>query len=173
MLVLITENSKVQITIYQRKFSISELFLFLSIYRRLPYQEKHVVQQASILGNMEAFGLIGKKIEVVRENANENSEGSDLLNGEEGAVPAVVEFGAGRGYLAQMLADCYGVKKLFLVERRSYKLKVSAFFLSAFLLKAIFFFLFAHTVSYSASKAYLVFAATYPVVCFTIWGFVL
>ncbi|OAY62550.1 tRNA:m(4)X modification enzyme TRM, partial [Ananas comosus] len=100
-----------------------EAWLKGQIDRRLPYQEKHVVQQASILGNMEAFGLIGKKIEVVRENANENSEGSDLLNGEEGAVPAVVEFGAGRGYLAQMLADCYGVKKLFLVERRSYKLK--------------------------------------------------
>lgn len=39
--------------------------------------------------------------------------------------PAVVEFGAGRGYLTQMLADCYGVSKVFLVERRSYKLKVS------------------------------------------------
>lgn len=37
---------------------------------------------------------------------------------------AVVEFGAGRGYLTQMLADCYGVRKVFLVERRSYKLKV-------------------------------------------------
>nr|CAD1821890.1 unnamed protein product [Ananas comosus var. bracteatus] len=90
-----------------------EAWLKGQIDRRLPYQEKHVVQQASILGNMEAFGLIGKKIEVVRENGNENSEGSDLLNGEEGVVPAVVEFGAGRGYLAQMLADCYGVKKLF------------------------------------------------------------
>jgi len=39
-------------------------------------------------------------------------------------IPAVVEFGAGRGYLTQILADCYGIKKVFLVERKSYKLKV-------------------------------------------------
>lgn len=39
-------------------------------------------------------------------------------------VSAVVEFGAGRGYLTQMLADCYGIKKVLLVERKSYKLKV-------------------------------------------------
>ncbi|KAL0436029.1 UNVERIFIED_CONTAM: tRNA:m(4)X modification enzyme TRM13 [Sesamum radiatum] len=38
-------------------------------------------------------------------------------------VSAVVEFGAGRGYLTQMLADCYGIKKVLLVERKSYKLK--------------------------------------------------
>lgn len=40
-------------------------------------------------------------------------------------VSAVVEFGAGRGYLTQMLADCYGIKKVLLVERKAYKLKVS------------------------------------------------
>nr|XP_051177221.1 tRNA:m(4)X modification enzyme TRM13 isoform X1 [Lolium perenne] len=76
--------------------------------RTVPYQEKHVVQQVSIVGNMEAFGLLprGGAGDAAAENAL-----------------AVVEFGAGRGYLTQMLADCYGIKNIFLVERRSYKLK--------------------------------------------------
>jgi tRNA:m4X modification enzyme len=85
-----------------------------SDYRKVPYQEKHVVQQASIVGNMEAFGLLRK--------------GSDeVVDGENAAVSAqaVVEFGAGRGYLTQVLVDCYGITNVFLVERRSYKLKVS------------------------------------------------
>lgn len=78
--------------------------------RKVPYQEKHVAQQASIVGNMEAFGLLrrGGAEEMAAVNA-----------------PAVVEFGAGRGYLTQMLADCSGIRNVFLVERRSYKLKVS------------------------------------------------
>jgi tRNA:m4X modification enzyme len=69
----------------------------------VPYQEKHVVQQVSIVGNMEAFGLLptGATGDAAAENAL-----------------AVVEFGAGRGYLTQMLADCYGIKNIFLVERR-------------------------------------------------------
>uniref|UniRef100_A0ACD5WCJ0 Uncharacterized protein n=1 Tax=Avena sativa TaxID=4498 RepID=A0ACD5WCJ0_AVESA len=76
--------------------------------RTVPYQEKHVVQQVSIVGNMEVFGLLprGGAEDAAAENA-----------------PAVVEFGAGRGYLTQMLADCYGIRNIFLVERRSYKLK--------------------------------------------------
>ncbi|XP_066349860.1 uncharacterized protein [Miscanthus floridulus] len=80
--------------------------------RKVPYQEKHVAQQASIVGNMEAFGLLRK--------------GSDeVVDGENAAVSAqaVVEFGAGRGYLTQVLVDCYGITNVFLVERRSYKLK--------------------------------------------------
>uniref|UniRef100_A0A803L7G2 tRNA:m(4)X modification enzyme TRM13 n=1 Tax=Chenopodium quinoa TaxID=63459 RepID=A0A803L7G2_CHEQI len=48
--------------------------------RKLPYQEKHVRQQASILGNLEDFGVL-----------SEQYCQSDLF--------AVVEFGAGRGYL--------------------------------------------------------------------------
>ncbi|KAI8522591.1 hypothetical protein RHMOL_Rhmol13G0008100 [Rhododendron molle] len=48
---------------------------------------------------------------------------SDGPTVDDACVPAVVEFGAGRGYLTQMLADCYGIKKVFLVERKSYKLK--------------------------------------------------
>ncbi|KAL3531561.1 hypothetical protein ACH5RR_010883 [Cinchona calisaya] len=71
-------------------------------YPAIPFQEKHVLQQASILGNLEEFGILQKS----------------ALD-----VPAVVEFGAGRGYLTQMLADCYGIKKVLLVERKSYKLK--------------------------------------------------
>ncbi|XP_078149300.1 methyltransferase isoform X1 [Carex rostrata] len=85
--------------------------------KSLPYQEKHVVQQASILGNMESFGILQNKTnEAAAKTVDSKPEvGIDDL--------AVVEFGAGRGYLTQMLADCYGVRKVFLVERRSYKLK--------------------------------------------------
>ncbi|RCV40081.1 hypothetical protein SETIT_9G022900v2 [Setaria italica] len=80
--------------------------------RKVPYQEKHVAQQASIVGNMEAFGLLRKG-------------GADVVGGENVAVSAqaVMEFGAGRGYLTQVLVDCYGIRNVFLVERRSYKLK--------------------------------------------------
>ncbi|EMS67688.1 tRNA guanosine-2'-O-methyltransferase TRM13 [Triticum urartu] len=80
--------------------------------RNVPYQEKHVVQQVSIVGNMETFGLLP------RGGAEDATKEIALKN-----APAVVEFGAGRGYLTQMLADCYGIKNIFLVERRSYKLK--------------------------------------------------
>ncbi|RLN20051.1 hypothetical protein C2845_PM02G42510 [Panicum miliaceum] len=80
--------------------------------RKVPYQEKHVAQQASIVGNMEEFDLLRKgSTEVV---AGENVAAS---------AQAVVEFGAGRGYLTQVLVDCYGIRNVFLVERRSYKLK--------------------------------------------------
>lgn len=81
--------------------------------RKVPYQEKHVAQQVSIVGNMETFGLLtrGGTGDVAEEVAAEDD------------APAVVEFGAGRGYLTQLLADCYGIRNIFLVERRSYKLK--------------------------------------------------
>ncbi|KAK4781926.1 hypothetical protein SAY86_016028 [Trapa natans] len=74
--------------------------------RKMPFQEKHVIQQASILGNLEDFGIL-----------------RNPSNTDDSEVPAVVEFGAGRGYLTQLLADCYGIKRVFLVERKSYKLK--------------------------------------------------
>ncbi|KAM3317985.1 hypothetical protein ACQJBY_035620 [Aegilops geniculata] len=80
--------------------------------RKVPYQEKHVVQQVSIVGNMETFGLLP------RGGAEDATKEIALKR-----APAVVEFGAGRGYLTQMLADCYGIKNIFLVERRAYKLK--------------------------------------------------
>ncbi|XP_047313247.1 tRNA:m(4)X modification enzyme TRM13 homolog [Impatiens glandulifera] len=73
--------------------------------QKLPFQEKHVRQQASILGNLEEIGAFKNDSSCRQEE------------------PAVVEFGAGRGYLTQMLADCYGIKKVYLVERKSYKLK--------------------------------------------------
>ena len=79
--------------------------------RKTPFQEKHVIQQASILGNLEKLGAL-------KPSYSSSSVG-------EGEQLAVVEFGAGRGYLTQMLADCYGVSKVFLIERKSYKLKVS------------------------------------------------
>ncbi|XP_010914706.1 uncharacterized protein [Elaeis guineensis] len=91
--------------------------------RRLPYQKKHVLQQASILGNMEELGILRKPAKESHDVVCGECEISDGLHREEHEVPAVVEFGAGRGYLTHMLADCYGISKVFLVERRSYKLK--------------------------------------------------
>ncbi|CAK9145262.1 unnamed protein product [Ilex paraguariensis] len=87
--------------------------------RKLPFQEKHVLQQASILGNIEEFGVM-KSCGMGWMRANSECNGS---SGDDNDVPAVVEFGAGRGYLTQMLADCYKIKKVLLVERKSYKLK--------------------------------------------------
>ncbi|XP_038897016.1 tRNA:m(4)X modification enzyme TRM13 homolog isoform X1 [Benincasa hispida] len=85
--------------------------------RKIPFQEKHVLQQASILGNMEEFGMLRNY------DGGEQCEGERSDGNKANVVPAVVEFGAGRGYLTQMLADCYGIKRVFLVERKSYKLK--------------------------------------------------
>ncbi|XP_073294835.1 tRNA:m(4)X modification enzyme TRM13 [Primulina huaijiensis] len=89
--------------------------------KKLPYQEKHVLQQASILGNLEEFGAL-KQSHLSCNSTNgqcDSSKGFENHND----IPAVVEFGAGRGYLTQMLSDCYGIKKVVLVERKSYKLK--------------------------------------------------
>ncbi|XP_027100084.2 uncharacterized protein [Coffea arabica] len=85
--------------------------------RKLPFQEKHVLQQASILGNLEEFGLLRKS------GVEDAVIDATTLDRSDVDVPAVVEFGAGRGYLTQLLADCYGIKKVLLVERKSYKLK--------------------------------------------------
>ncbi|XP_065033930.1 tRNA:m(4)X modification enzyme TRM13 isoform X4 [Musa acuminata AAA Group] len=90
--------------------------------RKLPYQEKHAMQQASIIGNIEAFGMLQKPKDLTNPFCQE-CDGSDDVDGDESRVSAVVEFGAGRGYLTHMLTDCYGIKKAFLVERKSYKLK--------------------------------------------------
>ncbi|KAL6500218.1 hypothetical protein OROHE_025584 [Orobanche hederae] len=89
--------------------------------RKLPYQEKHVLQQASILGNLEEFGVLSKSCSS-SNGTSESCESNKESDGDTG-LPAVVEFGAGRGYLTQMLADCYGIRKVLLVERKSYKLK--------------------------------------------------
>lgn len=91
--------------------------------RRLPFQEKHVLQQASILGNLEDAGVIKSSGAGGTQKKQSSGNGSCV----DDDVPAVVEFGAGRGYLTQMLADCYGIKKVILVERKSYKLKVCEF----------------------------------------------
>ncbi|KAL0284443.1 UNVERIFIED_CONTAM: tRNA:m(4)X modification enzyme TRM13 [Sesamum angustifolium] len=89
--------------------------------KKLPYQEKHVLQQASILGNLEEFGVLRKASLI--SNATTEQCDSNRESERDADVSAVVEFGAGRGYLTQMLADCYGIKKVLLVERKSYKLK--------------------------------------------------
>ncbi|KAJ1425347.1 Zinc finger, CCCH-type, TRM13 [Sesbania bispinosa] len=89
--------------------------------RKLPFQEKHIMQQASILGNLENFGVL--KNSLGRKPSECECE-KPVEGEEEDGVPAVIEFGAGRGYLTQMLADCYGINRVFLVERKAYKLKV-------------------------------------------------
>lgn len=81
------------------------------------------MQQASILGNLEKFGVLKKSC--LTSNATSEQYDSKRALERDTDVSAVVEFGAGRGYLTQMLADCYGIKKVLLVERKSYKLKVS------------------------------------------------
>ncbi|XP_024966191.1 tRNA:m(4)X modification enzyme TRM13 isoform X1 [Cynara cardunculus var. scolymus] len=91
----------------------------IDCFRKIPFQEKHAIQQASILGNLEKLGAFKSSTTGLSEEElycnNSSADPSDS--------PAVVEFGAGRGYLTQMLADCYGVSKVFLIERKSYKLK--------------------------------------------------
>lgn len=101
------------------------IFIDLSYvgFRKIPYQEKHVLQQASILGNLEKFGVLKESCLSSGGTSEECDSGRQLES--DGYASAVVEFGAGRGYLTQMLADCYGIKKVLLVERKSYKLKVS------------------------------------------------
>uniref|UniRef100_A0A9I9DV23 tRNA:m(4)X modification enzyme TRM13 n=1 Tax=Cucumis melo TaxID=3656 RepID=A0A9I9DV23_CUCME len=69
--------------------------------RKIPFQEKHVLQQASILGNLDEFGVLRNY------DGGQQREGNRSYGNDANVVPAVVEFGAGRGYLTQMLADCY------------------------------------------------------------------
>lgn len=84
-----------------------------------------MLQQASIIGNMEKFGILHRPKEEIVDSVLEEGEEDDVVQKE---LPAVVEFGAGRGYLTHMLADSYGIQRIFLVERRSYKLKVCYIF---------------------------------------------
>ncbi|KAI3899013.1 hypothetical protein MKW92_011243 [Papaver armeniacum] len=65
--------------------------------RKVSYQGKHV-QHASIMGNLEEVRLSSEY--------------------------AVVEFGAGRGYLSHGLAQCYGMRNIVMIERGCYKLEV-------------------------------------------------
>ncbi|MCH84320.1 tRNA guanosine-2'-O-methyltransferase TRM13-like protein, partial [Trifolium medium] len=85
--------------------------------RKLPFQEKHIMQQASIVGNLENFGVLKNSL------GRKPSKCEEQVEGKEDGISTVIEFGAGRGYLTQMLADCYGINRVFLVERKAYKLK--------------------------------------------------
>ncbi|MCL7050839.1 hypothetical protein MKW94_004437 [Papaver nudicaule] len=73
------------------------------------------VEHVSILGNLEEFGVL------------ENPKRFDCAVSKEYANkrPAVVEFGAGSECMAQVLAHCYGIQKMLLVDQESdlYKLK--------------------------------------------------
>lgn len=92
-----------------------DIWINRQVDRKIPFQEKHVQQQASILGNLEEFEVINNTLSECDRQPSSNND-SNVLE-------AVVEFGAGRGYLTQVLADCYGFNKVLLVERKSYKLK--------------------------------------------------
>eukprot|EP00192_Tetraselmis_astigmatica_P013497 CAMPEP_0117652996 /NCGR_PEP_ID=MMETSP0804-20121206/2946_1 /TAXON_ID=1074897 /ORGANISM="Tetraselmis astigmatica, Strain CCMP880" /LENGTH=341 /DNA_ID=CAMNT_0005459123 /DNA_START=126 /DNA_END=1151 /DNA_ORIENTATION=+ len=61
---------------------------------------KHAKQQASIVGNLEAQGLLSCLPEA-----------------------AVLEFGAGRGYLTSMIADVTPANKLILLDRAPFRFK--------------------------------------------------
>lgn len=96
--------------------------------RRVPYQEKHAMQQASLLGNLEVFGLLdchpcglhGGDAGTSRQSTeDEPSQFNQVVK-----QHAILELGAGRGYLSHMLCDCYPVHRVVMVERRSYKFKV-------------------------------------------------
>ncbi len=65
-----------------------------------PFSLKHATQQASMVGNMQHAGLLA--------NA---------------AATTYVEFGAGKGYLSSMLADCCGgtVGGLVMMDRRGFR----------------------------------------------------
>ncbi|EFJ11659.1 hypothetical protein SELMODRAFT_125891 [Selaginella moellendorffii] len=87
-------------------------WLCSNVDRRHPMQEKHISQQASMLGNLEEIGLL-------RRRNDESFGDTDRGRNEE----CFIEFGAGRGYLSHMLSDCYAADNVILVERRSYKFK--------------------------------------------------
>lgn len=94
--------------------------------RRLPFQEKHAIQQASILGNLETLGIIWSPDSISKTSMHYeyiNGSGHEEEIEQLKSHLKVVEFGAGRGYLTHMLSDCYGIKDIVLVERRSYKFK--------------------------------------------------
>lgn len=94
--------------------------------RRLPFQEKHAIQQASILGNLENLGIIGGPESISKANLHSEYMNGSAHGEEREQMKShlkVVEFGAGRGYLTHMLSDCYGINDIVLVERRSYKFK--------------------------------------------------
>ncbi|OVA13547.1 Methyltransferase TRM13 [Macleaya cordata] len=111
---------------FRDSFKIPEacgIWMNKEVDRKIPFQEKHVTQQVSILGNLEEFGVLkNASKDVICDQPGEQLD-CNVLSADVNWISAVVEFGAGRGYLTQMLADCYGIKKVLLVERKSYKLK--------------------------------------------------
>lgn len=65
-----------------------------------PYSPKHALQQTSIVGNMAEFGLF--------KHAPDTT---------------FIEFGAGKGYLTGMLADCFPTaRRLIMMDVRGFKL---------------------------------------------------
>ncbi|PKU62468.1 tRNA guanosine-2'-O-methyltransferase TRM13 [Dendrobium catenatum] len=72
-----------------------EKWLRRQIDSKIPYQERHVLQQASILGNMEKFGILHRPKNEIIGSVLEEGEGNNFVQ-KKGELPAVVEFGAGR-----------------------------------------------------------------------------
>eukprot|EP00850_Spirogloea_muscicola_P013617 SM000093S24428 [mRNA] locus=s93:361603:365424:+ [translate_table: standard] len=113
----------------------------------LIWQAKHALQQAAILGHMEAAGLLSSPADAPRALPGAGSGGAqigqhDHLEDEVTAGdsesagcaaaaergPVTVEFGAGRGYLALMLCIGYGRADAVLVDRGAFKFKADRTF---------------------------------------------
>jgi tRNA:m4X modification enzyme len=76
-----------------------------------PFSLKHATQQASLVGNLQGAGLLG------------------AAGGGAAGTTTFVEFGAGKGYLSSMLADCCGggLGGVVLMDRRGFKGKADRY----------------------------------------------
>ncbi|KAL6008751.1 hypothetical protein ACLOJK_021977 [Asimina triloba] len=71
-----------------------QMLMLCCAFRQLPFQEKHVLQQASILGNLEMFGILQRSETVGDPKLKEYSCCIDEQYEDQNGTPAVVEFGA-------------------------------------------------------------------------------
>jgi tRNA:m4X modification enzyme len=80
---------------------------------------RHLVQQASILGNMERVGILQPK----SSSTGDDSGGGGSGGGGDSSQPVFVEFGAGRGMLSLAIREAVPSAPLLLVERGSVRNK--------------------------------------------------
>ena len=78
------------------------------------YDLKHIIQQASIIGHLNKFGLHCKNVPVDEKDGKEGKEGRGL---------SCVELGAGKGHLGVMVAESKNINHLVLVDRGCFNLK--------------------------------------------------
>ena len=95
-----------------------------------PFKLRHAQQQASIVGNLLRFGLVEVWTRLVEfpghcrdTGCTEFAMPRTHVHGQEGDVPACVEFGAGTGYLTSMLADGLAAQHLVMVDSHTFRLK--------------------------------------------------